>query len=111
MANLNQVTIAGNLTKDPVQFGYKKDGTDSSFAVLRVAVNTGTKTNPYVEYIPIKVFNGQVEACMEYLKKGSGVLVSGHLISTNYKDKDGIERWGMDVVADRIQFTGAKASK
>jgi len=111
MANLNQVIIAGNLTKDPVQFDYKKNGKPSSFAVLMVAVNTRKGDTTYVEYISVKVFNGQVKACMGCLKKGSGVLVSGHLVNNNYTDKDGIERWGMDVFADKVQFTTAKASK
>ena len=111
MANLNQVIIAGNLTKDPVQFDYKKDGKDSSFAVLMVAVNTRKGDTTYVEYISVKVFNGQVKACMDYLKKGSGVLITGHLVSSSYKDKNDVPHWGMDVFADKVQFTGAKASK
>ncbi len=110
-ASLNQVTLVGNLTKDPEP----KFTTSGQCVVnLRIATNRKYKTGggewkEEVTYIGVEVWGKQAEACSEYLKKGSPVLIEGRLTLKEW-EKDGQKRSQLEVTAERVQFlSGGKA--
>lgn len=105
MASLNKVIIIGNLTRDP-----EKRVTPSGMAVveLRLAVNRRYKSNTGEErdevcYLDVTVWGRTGEACAEYLRKGSSVLVEGRLKMDQW-EKDGQKRSKISVVAEVVQF-------
>lgn len=80
MANINTVTLAGNLTRDPEQ-RYAPNGT----AVTRfgLAMNhrysQGKDLKEETCFVDVTVFGPQAEAVSTHLAKGSQVLVEGRL--------------------------------
>lgn len=51
------------------------------------------------------------EACGEYLKKGSGVYIEGHLSNQQYKDNEGKNRKSTEIVADVVNFISVQKTK
>ncbi|MBI4349878.1 MAG: single-stranded DNA-binding protein [Elusimicrobia bacterium] len=104
---LNQVLIAGRLTRDPeLRFTQKGQGV-SSFAV---AVNRRYKDAATGEwkddatFVPVTVWGPAAERCKDKLKKGSPVMIEGRLTASEYTDKTGQKRKEMKVTARRVQL-------
>lgn len=107
MAGVNKVIIVGNLTRDP-EVKYSQSG--MAICKLGVAVNErikdGDEWKEAVEYFRVTLFGKQAENAGQYLQKGRSVYVEGRLKSDKYKDKDGVEKTSVEVIANTIQFLG-----
>ncbi len=112
MANINRVTITGNLTRDP-----ELRTLPSGMAVceLGVAVNHRRKdnaTDQWIEepnYFNVVVFGSQGENCARYLSKGRPVAVDGRLRWSSWEDKNGGgKRSKVEIVAQTVQFLGSR---
>ena len=95
---VNQVTLVGNLTADPV---IKQLDEDRKVCQLRLAVND-VKDQPM--FIDVATFGAQAEACAKYLTKGRAVAVTGRLVYREW-DENGTRRSRHHVVG-RVQFGG-----
>lgn len=109
MATMNVVVLVGNLTESP-QLRSTAGGT---VANLRLAVNRHYKTQAGEKreetcFLTVVVWGKQAEQCGEYLGKGSSVLIEGRLQTRDWEAKDGQRRSTVEVVAERVQFLGAK---
>lgn len=110
-ANINTVTITGNLTRDPE---LRSTASGTSVANMRIAVNESTKdqaTGEWTEranYFNVTVWGRQAEMCAQYLTKGRPVAIAGRLQWREWNDRDGNRRESVDIVADRVQFLGPK---
>jgi single-strand DNA-binding protein len=58
------------------------------------------------EWHRISFFGRLAEIVGEYLKKGSSVYVEGRLQTRKYTDRDGIERYATDIIAENMQMLG-----
>ena len=82
MANINRVTITGNLTRDPE---LKPLPSGNSVCSLRSPVNGRRKnaqTRQWEEvpnYFDVTVWGAQGENCAKYLTKGRPVAIDGRL--------------------------------
>lgn len=106
MPEVNSVTLAGNLTRDPV---YKTAESGNTLIFFTVATNRKfrDRNNNWkedVSYIPIIAKNRLADSCNQFLKKGSAVLVEGELQSRKWKNNDGKVQRLLEVKAHRIQF-------
>lgn len=106
MPELNNVLVAGNLTKDPV---YRQTSNSTPVVNFSIAANRKYKdsSNQWQEdvcYVGIVAWNRLADSCKERLKKGSAVLVDGELQSRNWKTEDGHNRSVVEIKAKRIQF-------
>lgn len=105
MRSLNQVTLMGNLTRDPELRTTPNGQSACSFSL---ALNRSYK-NPSGEWVEATDFADVVawgplgERCNEYLKKGSTALVSGRLQSRTW-EKEGEKRSKVEVVAQDVTF-------
>jgi single-strand DNA-binding protein len=104
-ASMNRVILVGNLTKDP-ELKFITGG--SAVANFRMAINRKWKDaqgqqKEEVCFVGVVVWGKQAEACGEYLKKGSPVMVEGRLQFREW-EKDGDKRSILEVVAERVQF-------
>lgn len=107
-ASLNKVLLVGNLTKDP-ELRFVPSG--QAVANLRLATNRKYKAasgewKEEVTYVSVEVWGKSAEACGEYLKKGSPLLVEGRLKLKEWTAQDGQKRSVLEVVAERTQFLG-----
>jgi len=55
----------------------------------------------------VKLFGRLAEIASEYLRKGRSVYIEGKLRTDKYTDKDGIERYTTDILADELQLLGS----
>lgn len=110
-SNINRVTVTGNLTRDPE---LKSFGSGNSVCKLRIAVNTRRKdgsTGQWVDkpnYFDVTVWGAQGENCANYLFKGRPVAIDGRLEWREWEAKDGSKRQSVDIIADTVQFLGAR---
>jgi single-strand DNA-binding protein len=106
MPSLNQVTLVGNLTRDP-EVRYIPDGTavgDFGIAINETYKTKGGESKETVTFVDIVVWGRTAENAKEYLAKGSAVLVVGRLQLDQWETKEGEKKSKMRVRADRLQF-------
>ena len=108
MAGVNKVIIIGNLGRDP-EMRYTQGGTavcQLNIATTRSWVNKETQQKTEeTEWHRVTVWGKQAEHCKEYLAKGRSVYVEGRLKTTKW-EKDGVDRYSTDIVAEAVQFLG-----
>jgi len=105
---MNKVILIGNLTKDP-ELTTTSNGISLcrfTLAVQRRFVNS--EGDREADFIPVIVWRNQAENCGKFLKKGSKCAVVGNLQTRNYDAQDGTKRYVTEVVADEVEFLGAK---
>jgi single-strand DNA-binding protein len=111
MASVNKVIIVGNLGRDP-ETRYMPNGD----AVTNVAVatteswkdkNSGEKKE-LTEWHRITFYRKLAEIAGQYLKKGSQVYVEGRLQTRKWTDKEGVERYTTEIIADTMQMLGSR---
>ena len=110
MASVNLVILVGNLTRD-VEIRYTPAG--KAVANFTIATNDSwTDANGQKqersEFTPIVVWGKQGENCLKYLSKGRTCYVEGSLRSRSFDGKDGNKRYVTEVIANRVEFIGAK---
>ncbi len=111
MASINKVILIGNLGRDP-EIRY----TPSGSAVCNVAIATSRswkdKTSgekmEETEWHRVVFFDRMAEIAGEYLKKGRPVYVEGRLKTRKWTDKDGVEKYTTEVMADNMQLLGGR---
>ena len=111
MASINKVIIIGNLGKDP-EVRYMPSGS----AICNVTVATSRQwknkesgeKNEETEWHRVALFDRQAEIAGEYLKKGSSVYFEGRLKTRKWTDKEGVERYSTEIIADVMQLLGSR---
>lgn len=109
MASYQQTTIVGNLGKDPEQkFLPSGDAvTNFSVAVTEKWKKDGEQKEQ-TTWFRVNAFGKLAEICVQYLTKGSGVLVVGKMQCRKWKDKEGQDRESWELRADSVQMLGGK---
>jgi single-strand DNA-binding protein len=98
---MNSVNIIGRLTRDPEE---KKPEDGKTVCNYTIAIDDPHSKDERADFIRITVFGPQAERCMKYLRKGFQTGVEGHMHSSSYTDADGVKRYPVTVIADRVQF-------
>ena len=108
-ANFNQVTLAGNITRD---IELRKTNGGMSVCDIGLAVNDRRKqaNGEYVEetlYVDVTLWGRTAEVADQYCKMGSSILVSGKLKMDSWDDKNtGSKRTKIKVTATNMQMLG-----
>lgn len=106
MANdLNQCNFIGRLGKDP-ETRYTADGT--CISGFSIACGWKGKDKEGTEWVRVSAFGKLGEICGQYLKKGSRVFISGRMQTRKWQDKDGVERYTTEIMADQMQMLDSK---
>jgi len=108
---INKVILVGNLGADP-ETRYTANG--GAITSIRIATSESWKDKQTgeqqerTEWHRVKFFGRLAEIAGEYLRKGSQVYVEGSLRTDKYTDKDGIERYTTDIIANEMQMLGGR---
>jgi single-strand DNA-binding protein len=108
MASVNKVILLGNLGRDP-ETRYTTGGdavTNLNIATSEQWKDKNGEKQERTEWHRVVLFGRQAEVAGEYLKKGRSVYIEGRLQTRKYTDKDGVEKYSTEVVADRMQLIG-----
>lgn len=112
----NTVLIVGNLGADP-ELRSSNGGTDvASLSVGTSRVRRDSDGKTYkddkgftakdTEWHRVTCFNGLGRTVAQYASKGSLVSVRGRLHYTRWTDKENVERFGCEIIAEDVEFLG-----
>jgi single-strand DNA-binding protein len=110
MASVNKVILLGNLGRDP-ETRYTTGGdavTNLNIATSEQWKDKNGEKQERTEWHRVVLFGRQAEVAGEYLKKGRSVYIEGRLQTRKYTDKDGVEKYSTEIVADRMQLLGGR---
>ncbi len=104
--SLNQVTLMGNLTRDPElrQTPNGQSVVSFSLALNRAYKDQGGEWQEATDYIDVVAWAGLAERVSQYLNKGRRCLVQGRLQSRSWEQQDGTKRSKVEVLASDVTF-------
>lgn len=107
--SFNKIIIVGNLGRDP-ELRYTPQGN----AVCNFSVATNEKKRDkagdlqdVTTWFRVTLWNKQAETASKYLTKGSPIYVEGRLRIEEWQDRDGNNRYTLEVHATDMQFINA----
>ncbi len=105
--SFNQVTLMGNLTRDPELRTTPNGASVCSFslALNRSYKNADGDWQEMTDYVDIVAWGPLGERVAQYLTKGRPALVSGRLQSRSW-EQEGVKRSKVEVVANDVTFLG-----
>jgi single-strand DNA-binding protein len=98
---MNNVNLIGRLTRDP---DLKKTDDGRSVCTFTMAMDDTFSKEDRADFVRVTVFGNQADNCEKYLRKGFLCGVSGRMRSDSYTDAEGVKRYPVNVVADRVQY-------
>ena len=111
MASVNKVILIGNLGRDP-EVRYAPSGAAICNVAIATSRNWKDKTSgerqEETEWHRVVFYDRLAEIAGEYLKKGRPVYVEGRLKTRKWTDKDGVEKYTTEIVADQMQLLGGR---
>jgi single-strand DNA-binding protein len=107
--SLNQVTLMGNLTRDPElrQTPTGQNVTSFSLALNRSYKDQSGEWQEATDYIDIVCWGPLAERVAQYLSKGRRCLVQGRLQSRSW-EQDGQKRSKVEVLANDVTFLDSR---
>ena len=109
--NVNNVTLAGRLTRDP-ETRYTNSGTaitDISLGISRFYKTEAGETRDETDFIDVTAFGRSAEIIQKHLHKGNPLFVEGRLKLDQWDDKQtGAKRSKLKVIAESMQFVGPR---
>lgn len=111
MASVNKVIIIGNLGRNPEVRTMSNGDSVANIAVATTDTwkdkTTGEKKEA-TEWHQIVFYRKLAEIVGKYLKKGALIYIEGRLQNRKWTDKDGIERYTTEIIADTMKMLGSR---
>ncbi len=111
MASVNKVILIGNLGRDP-ETRYAPSGSAICNVTIATSRNWKDKASgekrEETEWHRVVFYDRLAEIAGEYLKKGRPVYVEGRLKTRKWTDKDGVEKYTTEVIAEEMQLLGGR---
>jgi len=110
--SLNQVTLMGNLTRDPElrQTPNGQSVCSFSLALNRSYKDSSDQWQEATDYVDCVAWAALAERVTQYLAKGRRVLVQGRLQSRNW-EQDGQKRSKVEVLANDVTFLDGRGGE
>ena len=97
--SMNQLTIIGNLTRDP-EMRQTADG--KTVCTFTLAVNR--RGREAADFFRVSAWNQLGEICCQYLAKGRKAAVTGMVSASAWQGQDGKPYAGLEVLAQDVEF-------
>jgi single-strand DNA-binding protein len=111
MASVNKVILIGNLGRDP-EVRFAPSG--SSICNVTIATSRQWKNKESgerqeeTEWHRVVFYDRLAEIAGEYLKKGKSVYIEGRLKTRKWTDKDGVEKYTTEIIAQEMTMLGSR---
>lgn len=106
---MNTVHLCGRLVRDP-EVRYSQGEKPTAIAKYTIAVDRKYQGegNQTADFIQVVSFGKNGEFVEKYLHKGMKILVTGHIQTGSYTDKNGEKKYTFDVIAEEHEFVEKK---
>lgn len=107
---MNKVILMGRLTRDP-EVRYSQGERSMAIAKYTLAIDrrkTQQNSNPGADFINCVAFDRAGEFAEKYFRQGHRVLISGHLQTGSYTNKDGQKVYTTDVIVESQEFADSR---
>ena len=104
MASVNKVIILGNVGQDP-------EIRQGNFIVAALSIATTRKWRDKAGETQSETeWHRLAEIISQYVRKGDPIYIEGRLRTRKYEDKQGVERWVTEIIAEQLQLLRQKDS-
>ena len=111
MASVNKVILIGNCGRDP-EVRYAPSGSAICNVTLATSRQWKNKDSgerqEETEWHRVVFYDRLAEIAGEYLKKGKSVYVEGRLKTRKWTDKDGVEKYTTEIIAQEMTLLGGR---
>jgi single-strand DNA-binding protein len=111
--SFNKIIVVGNLGRDP-ELRYTPQGNavcNFSVATNEKRRDKGGDLQDMTTWFRITLWGKQAETASKYLTKGRPVYVEGRLRVEEWTDRDGKNRYTLEVNATDLQFLGSQSDQ
>ena len=103
--NMNKVILIGNVGRDPERKGEKVVAFSLATTENGYTKQDGTKVEDRTEWHNITIFDPKLASFAEkYVRKGSRLILEGKIHYSDYTDKEGVKRQGVEIIATAVSF-------
>lgn len=110
MASVNKIILIGNLGNDPQIRAGDHVIANLSLGTSRKWRDKDGNVQQETEWHRICAFGRLAEIIRDYTAKGDPLYVEGRLRTRKYEDKQGVERWVTEIIAEQLQLLRQKDS-
>lgn len=107
---MNKVILMGRPTRDP-EVRYSQGERSMAIAKYTLAIDrrkTQQNSDPGADFINCVAFDRAGEFAEKYFRQGLRVLISGHLQTGSYTNKDGQKVYTTDVIVESQEFADSR---
>jgi single-strand DNA-binding protein len=114
MSSVNKVIVVGYAGKD-AETRYAPSGSAITNATIATSRSWKDKTTgekqEETEWHRIVFYDRLAEIAGEYIKKGQLAYVEGRLKTRKWTDKDGVEKYTTEIIADQLRLLGGRGER
>ena len=102
---MNKVILIGNVGRDPERKGEKVVSFSLATTENGYIKQDGTQVEERTEWHNITLFDQKISSFAEkYVRKGSRLIIEGKIHYSDYTDKEGVKRQGVEIIATAVSF-------
>ena len=107
---MNKIVLMGRLTRDPE---VRYSATERQMAIARYTLavdrrNAKRNGEQTADFIPCVAFDRDGEWAEKYLRQGMKIIVTGHIQTGSYTNRDGQRVYTTDVIIEEQEFAESK---
>ena len=99
-----QITLMGNLGKDPETFSFNGRNGATEGVKFSVAVSHGKDERRVTDWYDCTCFGTNAKTAKDWLTKGNAVIIQGDLTIRPWEGKEGKKGTSLEVNVDKIRF-------
>lgn len=110
---MNKVILMGHLTKDPdVRYSGENQMAVARYTLAVDRRGRGVNANgeTTADFIQCVAFGKAGEIAEKYFRKGTKLVVTGHIQTGSYTNKDGVRVYTTDIIVEDQEFAESKRS-
>ena len=110
MSGINKVMLVGHLGQSPEIRTLENDVSVTSFPLATSeTISKNGERSEITEWHHVIMWRGLAEVAVRTLKKGQLIYLEGKLATRKYTDKDGMQRYTTEIIADKFTLLGRKS--